>query len=232
MCAMFHTSPPSYVHRIRAGLGEAYLIENDAGLFLVDTGSPHCERIILRRMRALGRDDLRLIFITHAHLDHYGSAAALRRITGAPIAIHPADADAITQGETVLGETRGRGRLLSYLYPWLEHYLRPEPTPPDLLVNDGDILVPFGLSATVWHTPGHTAGSCSLIVREHLAFVGDLLSDGRQPHPQRYFASDWKALRDSLVRLQSLRPTWIYAGHGRRPIHGAMLGTIITALAD
>ena len=232
MSATHYTSPPAYVHGIQAGMGRAYLIESDAGLVLVDAGSPHCERIILRRMRALGRDDLRLIFVTHAHLDHYGSAAALRRITGAPIAIHSADADAIACGETILGETRGRGRLLAPLFPWLERYLQPEPTPPDLLVNDGDTLASFGLSATVFHTPGHTPGSCSLLVDGCLAFVGDLLSGGGRPHPQRYFADDWGAIRDSLSRLQSLQPAWIYPGHGRRPIHGAMLGGIAAALEN
>ena len=100
------------VHNIPTGMSTAYLIESDGGLALVDAGLPRYERRVLRRMRALGRDDLRLIFITHAHLDHYGSAAALRRLTGAPIAIHRADGDTMARGDTPLGSVRGRGRLM------------------------------------------------------------------------------------------------------------------------
>ena len=134
----------------------AYLIENEAGLVLVDTGLPRHEHRVMRRMRTLGRDDLRLIFITHAHLDHYGSAAALRRLTGAPIGVHRADGDAMARGETSLGLARGRGKLLRALLPLLELVLCLEPTSPDSLLNDGNDLRAYGLDAVVLHTPGHT----------------------------------------------------------------------------
>ena len=66
------------VHGLSLGMARAYLIEHQAGLVLVDAGSPGYEGRVLRRMRALERLDLEVIYITHAHLDHYGSAAALR----------------------------------------------------------------------------------------------------------------------------------------------------------
>jgi len=103
---------PLQVHNIPMGIAPARLIESDASLVLVDAGLPRYEHRVLRRMRALGLDDPRLIFVTHAHLDHYGSAAALRRLTGAPIAIHRADGDTMARGDTPLGSVRGRGRLM------------------------------------------------------------------------------------------------------------------------
>jgi glyoxylase-like metal-dependent hydrolase (beta-lactamase superfamily II) len=211
------------VHTIPLGLARAYLIENEAGLVLVDAGSPRQEHNVLRRMTALGRDDLRLIYVTHAHLDHYGSAAALRRLTAAPIAVHRADGDAMAQGETRLGAVRGQGRLVQALMPLLEAYLRPEPTPADLLLDDGDDLRAYGLDAVVLHTPGHTAGSSCLLAEGQLAFVGDLLSTTGQPHVQRFFAEDWSLIPDSLARLQALRPEWVYPGHGRGPLSGQTL---------
>ena len=108
---------PLQVHDISMGMVQAYLIQSEAGLVLVDAGMPRYERRVMRRMQALGRDDLRLIFITHAHLDHYGSAAALRRLTGAPVAIHRADADAMSRGETPIRSARSRGKLLLPLLP-------------------------------------------------------------------------------------------------------------------
>ena len=206
------------IHTIALGMACAYLVESDTGLILVDTGLPHCERSVLRRMRSLGRDDLRLIFITHAHLDHYGSAAALRRLTGAPIAIHRADGDAMARGETGLGSARGRGRLVKTFLPLFEPLLRPEPTAPDLLLNDGDDLHTYGFDAAVLHTPGHTPGSSCLILEGRIAFVGDLLSTTGRPHAQRFFADDWSLIPNSLARLQALDPEWTYAGHGRRPM--------------
>jgi glyoxylase-like metal-dependent hydrolase (beta-lactamase superfamily II) len=211
------------VHSIPLGMARAYLIEAEAGLALVDAGLPRYERRVLRRMRTLGRDDLRLIFITHAHLDHYGSAAALHRLTGAPIAVHRADGEAMARGETPLGSVRGRGRLLRALLPLLESYLRPEPAVADLLLDDGDDLGAYGLDAVVLHTPGHTPGSSCLLVEGRVAFVGDLLSTVGRPHVQRFFADDWSLIPGSLLRVQALRPEWVYVGHGRRPLSGQAL---------
>ena len=205
------------------GMARAYLVESDAGLILVDAGLPRYERRVLRRMQSLGRDDLRLIFITHAHLDHYGSAVALRRLTGAPIAVHRADGDAMARGETLVGSVRGRGWLLWALNPLFEPVLRPEPTPPDTLLDDGDDLRAYGLDAVVLHTPGHTPGSSCLIFEGCIAFAGDLLSTSGWPRVQSCFADDWSLIPDSLARLQALRLEWVYAGHGRHPISGEKL---------
>jgi glyoxylase-like metal-dependent hydrolase (beta-lactamase superfamily II) len=213
------------VHNVNISLGmaRAYLIECEAGLALVDAGLPGYERSVLRRMWALGRDDLRLIFITHAHLDHYGSAAALRRLTGAPIAVHRADGEAMAGGETPLGSVRGRGRLLRAFFPLFGSYLRPEPTVADLLLDDGDDLGAYGLDGVVLHTPGHTPGSSCLLVEGRVAFVGDLLSTVGRPHVQRFFADDWSLIPVSFARVQTLKPQWVYHGHGRRPLSGQAL---------
>ena len=137
------------VHRLSLGMGCAYLLEHGSGLTLVDAGSPGVERVVLRLLENLRRDGLRLIYITHAHLDHYGCAAALRRLTGAKIAIHQADAQAMTDGETHLGLTRGRGRVVQHLFPLIGKLLRPEPTPPDITLEDGQDLSELGLPARV-----------------------------------------------------------------------------------
>jgi len=209
------------VHSIPLGLSQAYLIEGEAGPVLVDAGMPGQERAIMRRLRALGRDDLRLIFITHAHPDHDGSAAALRRLTGAPLAIHRADAAALARGETALGTARGRGRLLPPLMPLLERLLRPEPVVADVLLKDGDSLEAYGLDAVVVHTPGHTPGSSCLIVEGRVGFMGDMVSHTGRPHWQRLYAVDWSLLEQSIARLCGLRLERAYPGHGLRPLDAA-----------
>ena len=228
------------VHAVPLGLSQAYLLESDAGLVLVDAGSPHQERVILRHLRALRGADasppnlqrmpsIRLIFITHAHLDHYGSAAALRRLTGAPVAIHRADAEAMARGETRLGSARGRGKLMAVLLPLVELCLRPEPVKADLLLEEGDDLADYGLDARVIHTPGHTLGSSCLIAEERLGFVGDLLTNNGRPGLQRLFAEDWSLLRQSYVRLQGTELETVYPGHGRRPVSGKVLQRLIAS---
>jgi len=215
------------IHSLSLGLAKAYLLENQAGLFLVDAGSRGMEDRVIRLMQKLGRDDLSLIYITHAHLDHYGSAAVLRRFSGAPIAIHHADEGAMANGETHLGQVRGRGRLIKLLFPLLEPVLRPERTRADVLFNGGDDLSTFGLDARVTHLPGHTPGSSCLIVAEKFGFVGDLVSSTGAPHTQRSFAADWDQLNCSLNRLKAMNLVRIYPGHGRSALNGGILPTLI-----
>lgn len=211
---------PYKIHPLPLRMSVAYLVEGPDGLALVDAGMPGDERRILGQMAALGRDDLRLIYITHAHLDHYGSAAALRRATGAPIAVHRADGPAMAEGQTILGTARGIGRLIALTMPLAHRFFPVEAAPADILLEDGDRLDEYGLPGEALHTPGHTLGSTSLILDGGLAFSGDLVTTTGRPHVQRSFAQDWSLIPTSVARLQAARPDWVYPGHGRQPLSG------------
>jgi glyoxylase-like metal-dependent hydrolase (beta-lactamase superfamily II) len=214
------------IHSLTLGFVQAYLIETPGGLVLIDCGMPHQEERILRAVEQTGRGDLKLIFITHAHADHYGSAAALQRLTGAPVAVHRADAPAMAGGKTPI---RGAGRLARAA---TSLFLRISPTPPveaDLLLDDGDSLARYGLPGTVVHTPGHSAGSSCLLLEDGTGFLGDMLSAGKEPHLQRTFVEDWDQLRRSYARLRELPLSRVYAGHGSRILTGDELGRLIDA---
>ena len=212
------------IHSIAIGPINCYLIESVEGLVLVDAGLPLLEQPILDKMAEIGRDDLRLIFITHAHIDHYGSAADLRRRTGAPIAVHRADAEAMARGATALGSVRHLPYEVSnVVLPWLEPMLTIEPTPANILLEDGDRLDDYGIDAFVMHTPGHTPGSASLILEDRVAFVGDLIAVRQRGQAQSSFADNWAVLANSLARLQQYGPELVFTGHGHRPLTNAEL---------
>jgi glyoxylase-like metal-dependent hydrolase (beta-lactamase superfamily II) len=189
-------------------------------MILVDCGSSGQEKRVMQIMNRLGRSDLRLILITHAHLDHYGSAAVLRRLTGAPVAIHRADANAMACAQTNVGQARGYGRFIRLILPLAELFLRPEPVEADLLLDGDEDFGFLGLSTRVVPTPGHTPGSVCLWVENRLAFAGDLILTSGRPHVQELYAQDWSLIPSSLARLQALHPQWIYPGHGRLALHG------------
>lgn len=211
------------VHPIPCGLGIAFLIEQGQGLFLIDAGSPGQEARVLAKMKELGRVDLKLVWATHAHYDHYGSAAALRALTGACIGAHPADADSMAAGLSPLGTQRAYG----FIYPpaqWVLSHFYPLPvTPPDFTLEDGQTLEQFGLNATVLHTPGHTPGHTCLLLEDGTAFAADLLGGFPRPGLQRLLATDWDQLPGSLDRLRAARPEWVYTGHRRTRIPGSLI---------
>lgn len=211
------------VHNLLTGLSQAYIIETKNGLTLVDTGDPLSERVFLRKFKELNRCDVNLIFLTHAHIDHYGCANSLREVTGARIAIHHADRVDLAAGKSNLGYTRGRGRFIGHIFPLIEKVLNPVPTHADILLQDGDELTEFGIEGRVLYTPGHTIGSSCLLLQDKYAFVGDLLSSNGKPHIQRYFAQDWSQIPGSVKALKTTNPEWVYTGHGKYPIYKTAL---------
>lgn len=164
---------------ILRGLVNVYLMETDDGLALIDTGFRSSGDKILAALAALGRrpDEIRHIVITHAHPDHMGSAAQLKRATGAQVYAHAIDAPII---ETGTGFRRGkpapgwRNFLLVHLL--LRRTLKKpfEPTHVDHLIEDG-IPLPFAPDLVPIHTPGHAAGQVSLLWRRdgNLLFTAD-----------------------------------------------------------
>jgi glyoxylase-like metal-dependent hydrolase (beta-lactamase superfamily II) len=92
---------------------------------------------------------------------------------------------------------------------------------PDLALEEGMDLKSYGLAGRVIATPGHTAGSVSVLLDGGDAVAGDLLVGGylggllspRVPgYP--YFAEDLRALRASIRKLLAGAPGRVYVGHG------------------
>ena len=214
------------IYPISCGFGIGFLIETTKGLFLIDTGSPGQQEKVLSKMRKLGRSDLKLIWITHAHYDHYGSADALRRTTGAVIGVHPADAASLTAGLSPLGTSRRHGFLMKFALRLLEQIQPLPPTQPDITIDDGSSLENYGLNATVMHTPGHTPGHTCILLEGGIVFAGDLIGKFINARRQQFLATNWSLLSTSLEKLKAIKPELIYTGHSKTPISGELLKRI------
>lgn len=206
------------IHTIRLSLSNAFLVVSERPV-LVDAGSPREEDKIARAIEAAGvrLRDISLILLTHAHRDHAGSAKALREMTGAPVALHPAENAMLERGHMgVLTPVRPRHTLL---LPYLN---RPfDGFTPDLALREGQSLAEFGLAAEVVETPGHSSGSVSIVLPFGDALAGDLLIGGflgglleRSRARLPYFAEDAPTLKQSVNKLKELAPDRWYLGHG------------------
>jgi glyoxylase-like metal-dependent hydrolase (beta-lactamase superfamily II) len=73
------------VHVVPMGMANAFLIDGDDGLTLIDAGHPGKEAAVFGAISGIGRsaDQLKHLIFTHGHPDHIGSAAAIVRETGA-----------------------------------------------------------------------------------------------------------------------------------------------------
>lgn len=87
--------------RIEIGIVNVYLIKTNDGLVLVDAAWPNKADAILEGVRQTGHDpaDIKHLLLTHGHVDHAGSAAEIRRRTGAKVYVHAADLALTAKGE-------------------------------------------------------------------------------------------------------------------------------------
>ena len=214
------------VHLIPGMRGaNAYLLLGST-LTLVDTGMPGSADTILGYIEELGLDaaDLSCIVITHYHLDHVGSLAALKARTSAQVVAHPGDAPFISGEQS----PPPAGRAITRFLFWLAAPLLPalDPLPVDLLVQDGDHLDTADLlsGATVVHVPGHTPGSIALhFPSERLLICGDTIDHrrGRLGPPPKPFTDDMGQAVASLRRMAELEFDVLCPGHGTPIVGGA-----------
>jgi hydroxyacylglutathione hydrolase len=207
------------VHPLRLRLSNAYLIGGERPI-LVDAGSVGETDRILAAIHAKGVEPhtLALILLTHGHLPVTGSAAEIRRRTGAPIAIHAADAEMLRMGQNA--PLRPTCLIARFAAPIVQAG-RGEPTHPDLVIDGPRSLREFGLDARVLETPGHTPGSISLLLPDGDAVVGDLLMGGflgglvRRSVPNiAYFQEDDREAQRSLRAVLAAGARRLFVGHG------------------
>jgi glyoxylase-like metal-dependent hydrolase (beta-lactamase superfamily II) len=208
------------IHTLRLRLSNVHLAVGPETV-LFDTGSPGEETRILRWIADLGLPPPRTIILTHAHADHAGSAAALRRMTGARLCLAPEDWQMAQTGRNrTLRPVRLSAYPLTRLVP-----ARFEPFSPDLPLDGSVAMAELGLHAELLATPGHTAGSVSLVFPDGQAVVGDLMMGGyigghlRPRRPRAHYFADAPADNAaSLSRLMSHGARILHTGHGG-PLH-------------
>lgn len=214
------------IYLMSEGRSNCYLLTGE-DLTLVDTGMPGDDKQILQGIRELGRSpgELRHILITHAHMDHVGSVAALKKAGGGKVVASAGEAEYIeglkktwTMGREGLGGMLFKG-MLFLLENFFAQY---EPAQVDIRCAGGELLDIFG-GIRVIATPGHSPGSLSYYLpTRKILFTGDALSGvpGLKLPPRPGCADYREALR-TVQKLATLDFETCLFGHGAPLMHEA-----------
>jgi len=122
----------------------SFLIVTPAGGIIIDQGEAESVPFIRASVEKLGfrMSDVKLLLAGHAHFDHVGGLADLKRLTGAKVVAMDADRQALESGKdlSALGASG-----------W-------KPVAIDRVLKDGDTVALGGVTLTAHLTPGHTQG--------------------------------------------------------------------------
>jgi hydroxyacylglutathione hydrolase len=176
-----------------------YLVTNDDKTkgIVIDPGMNPAA--LLRRIESI---EIEAIVLTHAHFDHIGGVDQVRKLKGCPVYLHDAEADWLTT-------PKKNGSLM---WPEIGGAITTDPAEYDLA--DGQKLTFLGETFRVFHTPGHSPGSCSFLCGKHL-FGGDVLfrlSVGRTDLPGGSSGALMNSIHGVLFDLDD--DVRVYPGHG------------------
>lgn len=195
------------------GISNAYLLDvGEQGTVLVDTGTPGKNQKILSYLTTIGKkpSDVTYIVLTHPDADHSGSAAEMRRLTGAKLAIGALDAPRLS-GEKKLKEVGGLGGVMVEVFG---AFMQVERTKPDIELDDGSTVGPL----TIISTPGHTDGSICVLKPGTAICVGDLLrtdGSGKLQLASPNMSRSMDEVRRSTEKISKLEFSMLLPGHGK-----------------
>lgn len=181
-----------------------YLIYGTKGVCLIDSGVASSEQAIFDYLWATDRkiSDISLIIQTHSHPDHIGASRTIKAETGCEVAVHPSERAWI---ENVQLQARERP------VPGFDTFVAGS-LAVDRLLEDGDVFdLGCGLKLQVFHTPGHSRGSISILLLGYQAlFSGDAIPvPGELPVYEDLRAS--VASVKKLIAIKDVRyllPSW------------------------
>ena len=191
--------------KLNTALGEptnCYIVEDEESkeTMVIDPGGEP-EKII-DMLNTLGINELKYIYLTHCHGDHFGGILELKKQKGGKVLIHRDDAEGLYNPSISL----------TYYIGMEDIELEA-----DSRVDEGDTIHLGNLEFKVIHTPGHTKGGTCLYCKEQaLLFSGDTLFKGtwgRTDLPTSSFPDIIASITNKLATLPD--ETIVYPGHGK-----------------
>lgn len=198
--------------RIPCGNGNCYLISNGENAVLVDTCREKYRQKILDACKGY---QVRLLVLTHGHIDHVQNAAFLSQALQCPIAMHKADLTLLEgnmrqplSARSILGKIVLSASLKSFKTDYIPAFT------PAVFLEDGDSLSSYGIQASVVGLPGHTDGSIGLDIAGKDLIVGDALMNMFYPTVSMLY-HDRETMLESVAKIEKIGARTIHFGHGK-----------------
>jgi hydroxyacylglutathione hydrolase len=208
------------IYSIILGFDHCYIIQAE-GTIMVDGGAPKMAKEFTKSIKKLSIKPgaIQLMIMTHGHWDHIGSAKEIKKITGAKIAMHKREKDWLEKSLKPLppGVTPWGHVFKGFMTMFMPLVHIPS-TEVDVVLGDEEwSLGQYGIPGKVFHTPGHSSGSVSILLEKGEVFVGDLAMNKfplRLSPGLPIFAEDSAILKASWKMLLDHGAKTVYPAHG------------------
>jgi len=194
------------------GMGDtsAWLIFTLQGFILIDGGLPESAAPIEANIKTLGFNikDVKIILNSHAHFDHAGGLAKLKRDSGARLIASEGDRPILEKGHITYGPSAAP----EDDYP---------PVKVDRAVKDGDTVILGGVTLTARLTPGHTPGATTWTMpivagdqNHNVVFFSSMTAGGQPLVNNKAYPAIVDDFKASFAKLKAMDGDILLAPHG------------------
>lgn len=189
-----------------------YIIKGKDGDILIDTGFIGIKR---RLKNWLDKFNIKLIILTHAHVDHIWNVAYLKRLYNCKVAISSLDVENLDNSVIKSVPVNWRYKYRTKLMNWGMKKFIPELFEIDYFLNDNEMIDICGIKLKIISLPGHTKGSIGILYKNNL-FAGDALVNRKLYVEIAYQNQNNEDAKKSAQKISKIDFKYIYVGHENR----------------
>lgn len=188
-----------------------YVIKGKHGDILIDTGFIGMKKNI---KRWLNKFNIKLVILTHAHIDHTWNAAYIKKLYNCKIAISQKDIEYIDNSKIHSEPSAQNHKKWTKLMNWGMKKFSPKYFDIDYVLRDNQIIRKYGIELKITDLSGHTNGSIGIIYKNYL-FAGDALVNRRKKPQIAYQNQNTKAALNTYQKILRISPEIIFIGHDK-----------------
>lgn len=189
-----------------------YVIKGKDGDILIDTGFVGIRKGL---KKWLDNFDIKLIILTHAHVDHIWNVAYLKKLYNCEVAIGKLDIDNIDNSIINSSPSNDVYKVWTKLMNWGMKRFVPDKFDVDMCLVDNQVIDRYGLELNIINLSGHTNGSIGVLYNDYF-FVGDALVNRRKSRVEiAYQNQNNDEAKKSILKILNKKPKIVFIGHDR-----------------
>ena len=189
-----------------------YIIKGIDGDILIDTGFI-CMKKKLKKI--LDKFNVKLIILTHTHVDHAWNAAYLKELYNCKILIGKDDLINIDNKNIKSKASKNKYQLWTKLMNKGMNIFKQKDFIPEILIDEDTSITACGINLDIINLKGHTNGSIGVMYKNNL-FAGDALVNRKRNYVEiAYQNQNNTSAKETLKKIIDINPNMIYVGHDK-----------------
>ena len=188
-----------------------YIIKSKRGDILIDTGFICMKK---RVKKWLDNFNIKLIILTHVHVDHSWNVKYIKDLYNCKVAIGTQDKKNIDNTKIKPIPKNKLFNTWTKLMNWGMNKFVPEEYEVDYYLKNNEIINKYGLKLKIISLKGHTTGSIGIKYKDYL-FVGDALVNRGKKVSIAYQNQHPLSATKSVFKILKENPTITFVGHDK-----------------